>query len=195
MWESVIALDRDATLALNGLGGNGALDAMMVFASHKLTWLPFYIALLVFLFYRLGWRRALVFLAAVGLTFLACDQLSNLFKWGFERLRPSHDPYMLDSGLRLLEKPGGLYGFFSAHAANTFGVAWCVILAFRTDKANDYRWLTAVMLCWATWVSLSRVFVGKHFLGDVLVGIAIGTALGLAFGALARWVIRRMGWK
>ena len=70
-----------------------------------------------------------------------------------------------------------------------------VILAFRSDKSHDYRWLTAVMLCWATWVSLSRVFVGKHFLGDVLVGIAIGTALGLAFGALARWVIRRFGWK
>lgn len=190
MWESVIALDRDATLALNGLGG-GWSDGLMVFASHKLTWIPLYALLIVFLFWRLGWRRALVFLAAVGLTFLACDQLSNLFKWGFERLRPCHDSGMVDGGLRILEGKGGRYGFFSAHAANVFGVAWCVILAFRSDKGHRYGYLTAGMLFWAAWVSFSRVFVGKHFIGDVLVGIAIGTALGLAFGALARWLVRR----
>lgn len=190
MWDSVIALDRDATLALNGLGG-GWSDGLMVFASHKLTWIPLYALLIVFLFWRLGWRRALVFLAAVGLTFLACDQLSNLFKWGFERLRPCHDSGMVEGGLRILEGKGGRYGFFSAHAANVFGVAWCVILAFHSDKGHRYGYLTAGLLFWATWVSFSRVFVGKHFLGDVLVGIAIGTALGLAFGALARWLVRR----
>ena len=190
MWDSVIALDRDATLALNGLGG-GWSDGLMVFASHKLTWIPLYALLIVFLFWRLGWRRALVFLAAVGLTFLACDQLSNLFKWGFERLRPCHDSGMVEGGLRILEGKGGRYGFFSAHAANVFGVAWCLILAFRSDKGHRYGYLTAGLLFWATWVSFSRVFVGKHFLGDVLVGIAIGTALGLAFGALARWLVRR----
>lgn len=190
MWDSVIALDRDATLALNGLGG-GWSDGLMVFASHKLTWIPLYALLIVFLFWRLGWRRALVFLAAVGLTFLACDQLSNLFKWGFERLRPCHDSSMVEGGLRILEGKGGRYGFFSAHAANVFGVAWCVILAFRSDRGHRYGYLTAGLLFWATWVSFSRVFVGKHFIGDVLVGIAIGTALGLAFGALARWLVRR----
>lgn len=195
MWDSVIALDREATLALNGLGGSGIVDGLMVFASHKLTWIPLYIALLVFLFRRLGWKRALVFLAAVGLTFLACDQLSNLFKWGFERLRPCHDGGMVEGGLRILEGKGGKYGFFSAHAANVFGVAWCVILAFRSDRGHRYDWLTAGMLFWAAWVSFSRIFVGKHFLGDVLVGIAIGTALGLAFGALARHLVRRFGWE
>lgn len=195
MWDSVIALDREATLALNGLGGSGFVDGLMVFASHKLTWIPLYIALIVFLFRRLGWKRALVFLAAVGLTFLACDQLSNLFKWGFERLRPCHHGGMVDGGLRILEGKGGKYGFFSAHAANVFGVAWCVILAFRSDRGHRYGWLTAGMLFWAAWVSFSRVFVGRHFLGDVLVGIVIGTALGLAFGALARHLVRRFGWE
>lgn len=192
-WESVIALDREATLGLNALGGNSLWDALMVFSSHHYTWVPLYVGLAVFLFYRLGWKRALVFVAAIGLTFLCCDQLSNVFKYGFERLRPCYDEGMIAGGLRLLEGRGGLYGFFSAHAANTFGLACCTILAFRTDTKHSYRWLAAGLLFWAALVSVSRVFVGKHFLGDVMVGMLIGVALGLLMGCLARWVIRR--WK
>ena len=191
-WEQVIALDKEWTLALNGLGGNSVLDAMMVFASHKLVWVPLYLALVALLFWRLGWKRALVFLAAVGLTFLCCDQLANLFKYGFERLRPSHDGSMLENGLRLLERPGSLYGFFSAHAANTFGLAVCTVLAFRTDKRLRWRGLALGMGFWALLVSFSRIWVGKHFLGDVLVGTVIGIGIGFALGCLARWFCVRV---
>ena len=190
-WGSVIALDREATLDLNSLGGNSIWDGVMQFSSHHYTWVPLYVGLLVFLFYRIGWKRGLVFLAAIGLTFLCCDQLSGVFKYAFERLRPCHDEGMITGGLRILESKGGLYGFFSAHAANTFGLACCSILAFRTDPSRRYRGLAAGLLVWAALVSVSRVFVGKHFLGDVLVGALIGVALGLLFGYAARWVIRR----
>lgn len=195
MWDWLIDLDKQLSLGINDLGGHPLVDSVMVFASHKMTWIPLYIGLIVFLFWRLGWKRALVFLAAVGLTFLACDQLSNVFKHGFERLRPAYDGDMVRSGVRILEGRGGMFGFFSAHAANVFGVACCVIVAFRTDRAHSYGWLTAGMILWALLVSISRVFVGKHFFGDVLVGIVIGTALGLAFGMLGRYLIRRFGWK
>lgn len=190
---SVIALDRDLTLDLNALGDGGFWDALMVFSSHHYTWVPLYVGLLVYLFYRLGWKRGLVFLAAIGLTFLCCDQLSGVFKHFFARLRPCHDAEMVSRGLRILEAKGGLYGFFSAHAANTFGLACCTIVAFRTDKRIRYRGLLYGLPAWALLVSVSRVFVGKHFLGDVLVGMVIGVALGLLLGYAARWVIRR--WK
>lgn len=195
MWEWLIDIDKRFSLGINALGGHPLVDSVMVFASHKMTWIPLYIGLIIFLFWRLGWKRALVFLAAVGLTFLACDQLSNLFKYGFERLRPAYDGDMVRSGVRILEGRGGMFGFFSAHAANVFGIAGCVIVAFRTDKAHSYGILTAGMVLWALLVSFSRVFVGKHFFGDVLVGIVIGTAVGLAFGLLGRYLIRRFGWE
>ena len=41
-------------------------------------------------------------------------------------------------------------------------------------------------------VSISRVFVGKHYLGDVLVGVIVGIAFGLFTAWLARLVIRRL---
>ena len=44
---------------------------------------------------------------------------------------------------------------------------------------------------WASLVAISRVYVGKHFLGDVLVGVLVGLAIGYLMGYLARWVIRR----
>ena len=40
-------------------------------------------------------------------------------------------------------------------------------------------------------VGISRIFVGKHYLGDVLVGFIVGAAAGMAFGYLARLLIRK----
>jgi len=191
-WENLIALDKDWTLALNGLGGHPLLDGVMVFASHKLTWVPLYLALIVFLFYRVGWKKALVFLAAIGLSFLLCDQIAGLFKSGFERLRPAYDGDMVLRGVRVLEGRGSLYGFFSAHAANTFGLAACTVLAFRSDQRLRWRGLAVGMGFWAALVSFSRIWVGKHFLGDVLVGVLIGLAIGTALGYAARLFCERV---
>ena len=47
------------------------------------------------------------------------------------------------------------------------------------------------MLLWATLVALSRIFVGKHYLGDILAGAMIGAAAGLLFATVARLIIRR----
>ena len=81
--------------------------------------------------------------------------------------------------------------FFSAHSANAFGLAVCSILAFRNDKSLPYRKYAAAILTWATLVSLSRIFAGKHYLGDVLTGILIGCLFGWLLGLTARWVIHR----
>jgi membrane-associated phospholipid phosphatase len=40
-------------------------------------------------------------------------------------------------------------------------------------------------------VAVSRIFVGKHFLGDVIVGICVGLFAGWAFGSLAKLTIKR----
>ena len=41
-------------------------------------------------------------------------------------------------------------------------------------------------------IGLSRIFVGKHFLGDVLAGFAVGILLGVLFGRLAELVCRKL---
>lgn len=202
--ESLHRLDQSLTLALNSLD-HPLTDQFWIFMSDKLVWAPAYFLCVVFLVKRLGWKRSMVVVATVLLAFLLCDQLSNLSKNAVGRLRPNYSSEMLSGGLNVLERRGGKFGFFSAHAANTFSMAVCLSMGlrggwrrFRIERAvssrpdqRAYRGFAAGVFIWAALVSLSRVFVGKHYLGDVLVGTIAGLLIGWAMGSLGRLVIRR----
>lgn len=190
-WQQLHELDQQFTLFLNSIH-SGVTDPVMVFFSNIPVWIPMYVIVAVFLFIRLGWKKALVAVASIALTFLLCDQIANLFKDGIARLRPCHDDFMIGEGLRILEGKGGLYGFFSGHASNSFGFATSSSMAFRNDRRLKYRGYSAWIFFWAVMVSISRVFVGKHYVGDVLAGIVFGTLFGLACGFAARAIMKRM---
>ena len=180
--------DRSASLFINSL--NSPLsDLVWQFFSDKLVWIPLYLTVLVFFFLKLGWKSALRCLAACVLTILICDQFSNLIKDACTRLRPCHDPWMLSHGLHMLEGKGNLYGFFSAHAANAMGFALCSAFCFKKGSGRKMTAYTVLIVIWALLVGISRIFVGKHFLGDVLVGFAVGALVGWAVASLA-FVIR-----
>lgn len=188
-WQEVHSFDQQLTLAINGW--NSAItDPIWQFFSDKLVWAPMYAAIIAFAIWRLGWKKGLIVIAAALLTFGFCDQFSNLIKVAVGRLRPVNDEFMLSHGLHVLETGGG-YSFFSAHAANALGLACSTYIGLRADTRLKFRGYAGWMFFWATMVSISRIFVGKHYLGDVLVGMMVGAAAGLAFGYLARWVIKK----
>ena len=163
-WQSVHQFDQQLTLTINSWY-SAFTDPVWAFFSDKIVWIPMYVAIVALLIWKLGWRKGLVVIAAAGLTFGFCDQFSNLIKYAVGRIRPVNDEFMIASGLHILERGGG-YSFFSAHAANAFGLACSTFIG-----------------------AVSRIFVGKHYLGDALVGIVVGCAAGLAFGYLAQRVI------
>lgn len=181
-------LDQDLTLAVNSLHCSFS-DAVWVLFSDRKIWYLLYLALTVLLFRRLGWKRALVVMVSVILTVVACDQLANLVKYSVARLRPCWDNYMVAGGLHRLEGKGSYYGFFSAHAANAFGIAASLVTGIRADRTRSYRLLGVLLYSWAALVSISRVFAGKHYLGDILVGTMAGLLVGYLLARLARWVI------
>jgi undecaprenyl-diphosphatase len=56
------------------------------------------------------------------------------------------------------------------------------------------KWLKAYgwwMFFWAFMVAISRIFVGKHYLGDVIVGILVGSIAGWLFAWLAGWLCKK----
>jgi undecaprenyl-diphosphatase len=168
-----------------------------MFFSDKLVWIPMYAGIIALLFWKLGWKKALIVLAGILLTFGFCDQFSNLIKQAVGRIRPLNDEFMVAGGLHILEQGGG-YGFFSAHAANALGLAVSSYIGLRTYMSDRTRkspwWIKAYggwMFFWATMVGISRVFVGRHYLGDVLAGFLVGAAAGMAFGYLATYLIRK----
>lgn len=73
---------------------------------------------------------------------------------------------------------GGIYrnadphSFPSGHATRAFLLA---ALAFRLGPP----WLAAVLMVWAPFVSLARVFMGVHYLSDILAGGLLGILIGL----------------
>ena len=182
--------DEILTLALNHLHGPFS-DACMMLLSRKQVWFPLYGVVAFFLFRRLGWRKALIVILSVALTTVACDQTSNLIKDWVGRLRPCYNFNMISGGLHMLEGRGNYFGFFSAHAANSFGFAMSTLMGFRNDTRYRYRHYAFLIMTWAALVSISRVFVGKHFIGDILVGTLIGLGYGALFGYIARRIIMK----
>lgn len=178
--DAVVRADQAATLWVNSFH-TPFTDSVWIFFSKVEVWIPLYALVAFFLFRRLGWKRALVAIAAIALTAVCSDQTANLFKDWICRLRPSHDPWMLAHGLYLPYDAGGQYGFFSGHAANTFGFAASTLAVFRSDERHSYKAYGWAIFIWAFLVSLSRIFLGRHFLGDILVGAAVGMLLGWLF--------------
>lgn len=196
-WQQVHQFDQQITLAINS-HYSSFTDPVWMFFSDKLVWIPMYVGIIALLFWKLGWKKALVVVAAVLMTFGFCDQFSNLIKHAVGRIRPVNDEFMIASGLHILERGGG-FSFFSAHAANALGLAFSSFIGLRTwligkNENKTPWWIKAYggwIFFWAAMVGISRVFVGRHYLGDVLVGFIVGAAAGILSGLLARYIIRR----
>lgn len=187
-WQAIHHLDQKVTLEMNSWSSE-ITDVIWKFFSDIPVWIPMYVIIVGCLFWRLGWKKGLIMTLAAAATFGFCDQFSNLIKDLVERVRPLNDPYMLEHGLNILEDKSSSFSFFSAHSANAFGLATSTLIGFRLDKRLRYRGYAAWMYTWATLVALSRVFVGKHYLGDIIAGAAIGALAGYAFACLARHII------
>jgi undecaprenyl-diphosphatase len=184
-------LDRQITLALNGFGG-AFTDAVMPWISNKFVMVPLYILLLWYIWSRLGWKKTLIILLVAVLSVVVTDQTANLVKNSVQRFRPCWDDYMVQNGLKILEKKGGRYGFFSAHAATCAGIATSVLYLFRKwGGGRKERLLAALLVVWVAVVSISRVYVGKHFVGDILVGAAAGIIIAEAISRTVRWAINK----
>lgn len=197
-WNRIHQFDQGVSLEINSWD-SPFTDAIWQFFSSVPAWIPMYLLIAALLVWKLGWKKGLVILAAAGLTFGFCDQLSNLIKDAVGRVRPLNDAFMLSHGLNVLEKGSSSFSFFSAHAANAFGLATCTYFGLSRllaeGSSTKPKWLKAYgiwMFIWASLVAVSRVFVGKHYLGDVMVGAAIGTLVGYLMAVAASKTCKKL---
>ena len=182
--EEIILEDKQAMIFLNNLGSS-TFDPFWILVSEKWFWIPLYVIFLYFLYKNFNKKSLFYILLFVALGITASDQIANIFKFGFERLRPCHDPSL--EGLLREVKCGGKFGFYSAHSSNSFFVAtYLTMLLSKKIKQLPY-----FLFVWAAIVAYSRVYLGMHFPGDIIVGAIMGILLALFFGTLAKKVIRK----
>lgn len=172
--EELIKLDRESFIYLNSLG-TPTWDGFWLFLSERTYWIPLYIALIYALYKKFGLRKTCLILSLCLLMVLLTDQITNIFKDNFERLRPCHD-IEFDGLMRKVGCEGrGQFGFTSAHASNHFGLALYLGLILR----DHYRWMLGILLIWAVMISYSRIYLGVHFPLDILCGILLGSIIAL----------------
>ena len=173
-------LDQQLFLFLNS-SHSPLWDNIMYAISGKIIWAPLYLAILIYLGIRYK-KRFLLILVFIALAILLSDQVSvQLFKNLFHRLRPCHEPALEGMVHIVREQCGGLYGFVSSHATNSFNIALISLLFIRK------RWYTISILSWATIIGYSRIYLGVHYPGDVICGSLLGTLIG--WGVYKLWEI------
>ncbi len=171
MIEYLQALDTKWFLFLNSLH-SPFWDSVMWYISATATWIPLYLIIVAFVIKKLRWNAWLTLIFFALLVLLADQSSVHLFKNVFERLRPCHNPAISELVHTVNDKCGGKYGFVSSHAANTFALAVFLVFFFKNKSVS-----IAIVL-WAAIVSYSRIYLGVHYLFDVLAGALLGSIIG-----------------
>jgi undecaprenyl-diphosphatase len=140
--------------------------------SGKVIWAPLYLAVLIYLGVKYK-RKFLVILLFIILAVSFADQGSvQLFKNIFHRLRPCHEPSLAGMIHLVNGECGGLYGFVSSHATNSFNVALLSLMFIKR------WWYTISIILWALIIGYSRIYLGVHYPGDVICGSLLGALIG-----------------
>lgn len=186
MLEQLLELDTELFLYLNNLGTT-TWDGFWLFYTHKFNWIPFYAFLLFLLYKHLGKKSTIVLALVVVAMIVFTDQVTNAFKYGFERYRPCHEESLQGIMRIVKEGCGGRFSFFSGHSSNSMAVAVFVGLWLR-DK---YKYLIFMLLFWSAAMAYSRIYLGVHYPLDVVCGMAFGALSGFGFYKLNRYLLNR----
>ena len=159
------------------------MDGAMKIVSGTAMWIPLYLFILIFMWRKYGWKRALGFIVCLAVALGLSDIICGIFKHSgplknlWESFPVRHRP-MFSSAVRdLAHVPSyrhGAYGTVSAHAATVISLAWMSALAIRK---NWYNWVISVaviLICY------SRIYLACHFPMDIVLGTIVGTISGLS---------------
>ncbi|MFT6631636.1 MAG: undecaprenyl-diphosphatase [Bacteriovoracaceae bacterium] len=166
-------IDTSLFLALNEMNSPFLDPIMLAISYNKFIFMTLLIALIA---YGFTIYKKYIFLAfffcLIG--FGLSDSISSKgFKDNIKRLRPCHNE-VLRGNVHTAGKQcwGGKYGFVSSHASNSFAIAIFFWLLFKKRKRFHLLFL------YASLVSYSRIYLARHYPGDIFFGALLGLLCG-----------------
>lgn len=186
MLDKLELLDRELFLAINGWHAP-MFDNIMYYVSQIWVFAPVFVYWLYMVFNRYGLKKLLILLGFLGLLVLLTDQTSNITKHSIKRYRPTHNLEIQSKVHTVNEYKGGLYGFFSGHSTNTFGIAMLLFLIFRKESIG-FRLL---FFAWAAITAYSRIYLGVHYPSDIFVGFVVGIFWGYVVYRLIQYTFKQ----
>lgn len=172
MVEHLVLWERDLFLLLNS-PHTPYLDSVMYLISAAIPWVVVLVPFLFLMAYKQDYKEFLLFLLFIALLVFVADGISSgVIKEIFHRYRPTHHPETAEQVKTVLGYRGGGYGFISGHATNFLAFAMFSSLIFK------HRWYTLLIFTATLTVAYSRIYLGVHFVTDVVPGIICGLLIG-----------------
>jgi undecaprenyl-diphosphatase len=166
MLESLLEIDRDLFVWLNSLGSE-TFDGFWLFITRQFNWAPIFAIILYLAFKRLGWKHALLVIGLIALLVAFTDQSTNLIKNTFQRLRPGNNPEI--AGFIRAVQTRNSFSFISGHASSSMASAF-----FLYHVLKPYLKYMGFIFLWPLIFAYSRIYLGLHYPGDILVGYLWG---------------------
>ncbi len=186
MFDRLLEFDRSITLALNG-SDSIVMDKLMMIVTSTIVWIPMGLFLLYIIYKYKGLKTTILVFGGIMLCVFFADMVAaGIFKPLVGRLRPSNEPMLIDKIDLVNNYRGGWYGFFSCHAANTMSVAVFLSLLLHRWSISLLLVLWSLLNCW------SRLYLGVHYMGDILVGLMWGAIVGWSIYMIMRRSIGSM---
>ena len=183
MLEKVIHLDKELLVFLNGFG-SPTFDGLWLVITNQLNWTPLFLLIFYLLQKKLGWKNFGVYILFTAALILLCDQMSNLFKEHFQRLRPCNDEEI--KGIIRVVKTSKTFSFFSGHAANSMATTVFVFMILKKYYKHTY-----LLFLFPLIFAYSRIYLGLHFPGDILTGYTFGATFGfLCYKLYNKYILR-----
>jgi membrane-associated phospholipid phosphatase len=173
---SIIKVDATISSIINN-SGSSLTDDFMIWMSiygREVVW-P---VVIVFMSIFAGWKGKKIALILV-ISFLIIIPLNTLFKNFFERPRPPVET----QEIHIFQETD--FAYPSGHASIVTAGALTLIILYRREKELI---LSIILACEAALVCISRIYLGDHYLFDVIGGILLGAGISLLSISLSRYL-------
>jgi len=173
MFEVLQNTDNVIVQLVNQKWTHPGLDAIFSFISNKDYMVLPFVALMVWIWVKGTLQHRIAIILSICSIILG-DLIGEQLKQFFVRPRPYLNPDLIETIRVLGGKSSNSPSFPSNHAINCWAMAVPIFVYCR----QRFKWIATFFVAFAVAVIYSRIYLGVHYMTDVLAGSAIGVITG-----------------